>query len=55
VGAYPLYAMPPKPEWVWLTIKEINDLSYLEGTDRKRSAVEMAYAVEAKLKEKNHG
>jgi len=43
----------PKREWVGLTIEEINTLSNLEGANRQRTATEMAFAVQAKLKDKN--
>ena len=46
-------AVPPKPEWVGLTDEEIKTLAQLEGANRERTATEMAFAVQAKLKEKN--
>jgi len=46
-----LYTAPR--EWVGLTDEEIKTLAQLEGANRERTATEMAFAVEAKLKEKN--
>ncbi len=40
-------------EWVDLTYEEIKALANLPGADRERTAIEMAYAVQAKLREKN--
>jgi hypothetical protein len=40
-------------EWVGLTKEEIETLSYIDGRYRERTPTEMAYAVQAKLKEKN--
>jgi hypothetical protein len=40
-------------EWVWLTEGEVRALVNLPGAGRARTAIEMAYAVQAKLKEKN--
>jgi hypothetical protein len=40
-------------EWVDLPPEEIKALANLPGADRERTAVEMAYAVQAKLREKN--
>ena len=70
VGAYPLYAMPPKPEWVGLTDEEINEAQEVAYRSFRRYEMSargqlimpadsvdwhFARAVEAKLKEKNHG
>jgi hypothetical protein len=54
----PLYAAPPKREWVGLTDEEIQDLSYLsqkidEGNSPWFDRWGFARAIEAKLKEKN--
>jgi hypothetical protein len=47
---------PQQPaEWVGLTDAEITALKHLPDTNRQRTAVEMAYAVQAKLREKNGG
>lgn len=48
----PLYTPPPKREWVGLTDEEI--LAELPVTT-SRPATSFARAIEAKLKEKNHG
>jgi hypothetical protein len=46
----------PKREWVGLTPNDVTTLLYLEcGATRQRTATEMAFAVESKLKELNHG
>jgi len=57
-GVTPLYASPPKREWVGLTDEEIQDLGYLsEKFDASNSEWfdrwGFAQAIEAKLKEKN--
>jgi hypothetical protein len=54
----PLYAAPPKKQWVGLTDEEIQDLGYLsEKFDASNSEYfdrwGFARAIEAKLKEKN--
>lgn len=54
----PLYAAPPKKQWVSLTDEEIQDLSYLsQKIDASNAAwfdrLGFARAIEAKLKEKN--
>ena len=46
---------PQQRTWVGLTVKDIDELMYLTGANRQRTAVEMAFAVEVKLKEKNNG
>jgi hypothetical protein len=56
----PVYTAPPKREWVGLTDEEIQDLGYLsEKFDASNSEWfdrwGFARAIEAKLKEKNHG
>jgi hypothetical protein len=48
----PLYTAPPKREWVGLTDEEIHDMS---GYEEDRKMYRFARAIEAKLKEKNHG
>ena len=57
-GVTPLYASPPKREWVGLTDEEIQDLGYLsEKFDASNSEWfdrwGFARAIEEKLKEKN--
>ncbi len=63
-GARPLYEAPQpdhfadagKPmerEWVDLPPEEIKALANLPGAGRERTAIEMAYAVQAKLRERN--
>ncbi len=47
-----LYTAPQQREWVGLTDEEIRALLILPG-GRPRTAIELAYAVEAKLREKN--
>jgi hypothetical protein len=56
----PLYAAPPKKQWVGLTDDEIQDLSYLsqkidEGNSPWFDRWGFARAIEQALKEKNHG
>ena len=56
----PLYAAPPKREWVGLTDADIQDLSHLyQKIDTSNSPwfdrLGFARAVEQALKEKNHG
>ncbi len=56
----PLYAAPPKKQWVGLTDEEIQDLSYFsqkidEGNAAWFDRLGFARAIEAKLREKNHG
>ena len=40
-------------KWVGLTNAEIAELKILPGANRERTATEIAFAIEAKLKEKN--
>ena len=47
----PLYTAPPK-QWVGLTDAEIHDMN---GYEEDRRMYRFARAIEAKLKEKNHG
>jgi hypothetical protein len=42
-----------KKEWVGLDIHEIRELRFKSG--KRNSVIEFAKAIEAKLKEKNHG
>jgi hypothetical protein len=66
----PLYTAPPKPEWVGLTDEEINEAQEVAYRSFRRYEMStrgqlimpadsvdwhFAQAVEAKLKEKNHG
>ena len=51
-GVTPLYAAPPKREWVGLTDAEIHDMN---GYEEDRRMYRFARAIEAKLKDKNHG
>ena len=51
-----LFAAPqPQREWVGLSEREIRALVNLPGAGRPRTAIEMAYAVQAKLRQKNGG
>jgi hypothetical protein len=52
-GAFPVYTHPPRREWQGLRNKEIVQIvtDNLTGGDW----VDVARAIEAKLKEKNHG
>ena len=50
-GDVPLYAAPPKKEWVGLTDKEVVMLAY-QSQENECTAIRLA---EAKLKEKNNG
>jgi hypothetical protein len=43
---------PPKREWVGLTDEEIHEI---DGYEEDRKMYRFARAIEAKLKEKNHG
>jgi hypothetical protein len=43
---------PPKREWVGLTDAEIHDMN---GYEEDRRMYRFARAIEAKLKDKNHG
>jgi hypothetical protein len=47
-----LHTSPPKREWVGLTDAEIHDMN---GYEEDRRMYRFARAIEAKLKEKNHG
>jgi hypothetical protein len=48
---------PPKPEWVGLTDEEINNILgvLMRHYTCEPNAKDFAKAIEAKLKEKNHG
>ena len=51
----PLYTAPPKKEWVGLTDQEINSVCYKRDWTAPWTDVTFARAIEAKLREKNHG
>jgi hypothetical protein len=52
----PIYAVPPKREWVSLTDEEIKEIVGPWGeTPVKGYTRKLFDAIEAKLKEKNHG
>ncbi len=51
----PLYAAPPKKEWHGLTDEEINSVRYNRDWTAPWTDTTFARAIEAKLKEKNHG
>ena len=51
----PLYTAPPKREWVGLTDEEINSVRYNRDWTAPWTDTTFARAIEAKLKEKNHG
>ena len=53
----PLYTAPPKKEWVGLTNKEIDgiDESTWDEDHKSWGIHKFARAIEAKLREKNHG
>ena len=48
-GRIPLYAAPPKKEWVGLTEQEQSDIAW----EKDKSRIWIVTATEAKLKEKN--
>ena len=50
----PLYTAPPK-QWVGLTDQEINSVCYNRDWTAPWTDVTFARAIEAKLREKNHG
>jgi hypothetical protein len=52
--AVALYAAPPKPEWIGLTDEEIDVIQELP-LSQNDYLTHYAYAIAAKLKEKNHG
>ena len=55
-GRVPLYTAPPQREWVGLTVTTIlNMMPSTIPADYDGELMEFARAVEAKLKEKNHG
>jgi hypothetical protein len=49
----PLYAAPPKKEWVGLTDQEINSVCYKRDWTAPWTNTTFARAIEAKLREKN--
>ena len=51
----PLYAAPPKREWVGLTDEELKPLCDENHIMFGAYTVDFIQAIEAKLKEKNHG
>jgi hypothetical protein len=51
----PLYTAPPNPEWVGLTDDDIDEILIDLMRQHAHGAISIARAVEAKLKEKNHG
>jgi hypothetical protein len=51
----PLYTAPPKKQWVGLTDEEINSVCYKRDWTAPWTDVAFARAIEAKLREKNHG
>ena len=51
----PLYAAPPKREWVGLTDQEINSVRHKRDWTAPWTDLVFARAIEAKLREKNHG
>jgi hypothetical protein len=52
-GVTPLYAAPPKREWVGLTDQEINSVCYKRDWTAPWTNTTFARAIEAKLREKN--
>jgi hypothetical protein len=51
----PLYTAPPQREWVGLTDQEINSVCYKRDWTAPWTDTTFSRAIEAKLKEKNHG
>ena len=51
----PVYTAPPKREWVGLTDQEINSVRYSRDWTADWTDTTFARAIEAKLREKNHG
>ena len=51
----PVYTVPPKREWVSLTDQEINSVCYKRDWTADWTDTNFARAIEAKLREKNHG
>jgi hypothetical protein len=49
----PLYAAPPKREWVGLTLDEIEELFQSAAGADEETDIRFARLIEAKLKEKN--
>lgn len=54
-GRIPLYAAPPKKEWVGLTGEEIAEIGKIWLKGNRMLPFPLAKAIEAKLKEKNGG
>ena len=54
-GFLPLYTAPPKKEWVGLTDQEINSVRHNRDWAAPWTDETFARAIEAKLREKNHG
>ena len=50
-GDVPLYTAPPKKEWVGLTKEEAKEITLAN----RPYVIDVVAALEAKLKEKNHG
>ena len=51
----PLYTAPPKKQWVGLTDEEINSIRHNRDWTATWTDTTFARAIEAKLREKNHG
>ncbi len=51
----PLYTAPPKKQWVGLTDEEINSVRHNRDWTAPWTDLVFARAIEAKLREKNHG
>ena len=54
-GFLPLYTAPPKKQWVGLTNEEINSVRHNRDWTAPWTDETFARAIEAKLREKNHG
>jgi len=54
-GVTPLYAAPPKKEWVGLTDDDVSYFQYQATFCDEFDAAFMAELIEKDLKEKNHG
>ena len=51
----PVYTVPPKREWVGLTDEEIKSVCYNRDWTAPWTDTTFSRAIEAKLREKNHG
>ena len=51
----PVFTSPPKREWVGLTDEEIKSVCYSRDWTATWTDTTFARAIEAKLREKNHG